>query len=59
MRGGAGELAHTLLEQGVTGMKMWPFDDAAVASGGYDISNADLDAGLAQRPDALVRRTTR
>ena len=54
MSGGAADLAHSLLEQGVTGMKMWPFDDAAVASGGYNLSNADLDRGL--EPFRLVRK---
>src|SRR5438105_230824 len=31
--GRAGELAESLLEQGITGMKMWPFDPYAEASG--------------------------
>ncbi|RVU35914.1 mandelate racemase/muconate lactonizing enzyme family protein [Hwanghaeella grinnelliae] len=42
----ADELAHSLLEQGITGMKIWPFDTAAVKNNGYDISSADLNAAL-------------
>ncbi|HIM44937.1 MAG TPA: mandelate racemase/muconate lactonizing enzyme family protein, partial [Alphaproteobacteria bacterium] len=42
----AGALAESLLEEGITGMKIWPFDFAAKASGGYYISNADLDTAL-------------
>ena len=38
----AGALAHSLLEMGITGMKIWPFDFAAEASGGLHISAADL-----------------
>jgi L-alanine-DL-glutamate epimerase-like enolase superfamily enzyme len=40
------ELARDLLDEGVTGMKIWPFDLAGEASGGTDISGADLAAGL-------------
>ncbi len=43
----ADELAQDLLEQGITGMKIWPFDYAAEASGGLDISSADLKTALA------------
>lgn len=42
----ADELAHELLEEGVTGMKVWPFDPAAEAHGGAWLSAADLDAAL-------------
>jgi L-alanine-DL-glutamate epimerase-like enolase superfamily enzyme len=42
----ADELAGSLLEEGVTGMKIWPFDFAAEASGGYYISNEDLEQAL-------------
>ena len=42
----ADELALSLLEQGITGMKIWPFDHAAVESDGYYISNRDLDRAL-------------
>ena len=39
----ADELAHSLLEQGITGMKIWPFDIAAERSGGWDISPDELN----------------
>ena len=42
----ADELAQSLLSEGVTAMKIWPFDTAAEASHGQYISNADLDAAL-------------
>ena len=42
----ADELALSLLEQGITGMKIWPFDPAAEASSGHDIAAADLDRAL-------------
>jgi galactonate dehydratase len=42
----ADELAVDLLEQGITGMKIWPFDEAAYASGGLYISGPDLDKAL-------------
>jgi galactonate dehydratase len=42
----ADELAHSLLEQGVTAMKIWPFDLAAEASEGRFISAAELDRAL-------------
>jgi galactonate dehydratase len=42
----ADELALDLLAEGVTGMKIWPFDPYAEASGGHDISSADLDRAL-------------
>ncbi len=42
----ADELAHSLLEQGITGMKIWPFDYAAEASGGLYISGAELTRAL-------------
>jgi L-alanine-DL-glutamate epimerase-like enolase superfamily enzyme len=50
----AGELALSLLEQGISGMKMWPFDAYAYASGGTDITAAELDRGL--EPFRQVRR---
>jgi L-alanine-DL-glutamate epimerase-like enolase superfamily enzyme len=49
----AGALARSLLEQGITGMKIWPFDLAAEQSGGSYISPADLDKALA--PFAKIR----
>jgi L-alanine-DL-glutamate epimerase-like enolase superfamily enzyme len=42
----ADELAVSLLDQGVTGMKIWPFDPFAEASEGAWISNGDLDVAL-------------
>jgi galactonate dehydratase len=46
LHGRAGELAQSLLAQGITGMKMWPFDDAAYRNGGLHISAEELDQGL-------------
>jgi galactonate dehydratase len=42
----ADDLAHSLLEQGITGMKIWPFDVAAERSHGYDISPDELRTAL-------------
>ncbi len=42
----ADELAQSLLEQGITAMKIWPFDTAAEASDGHYISPGDLDRAL-------------
>ncbi len=42
----ADELAHSLLEEGITGMKIWPFDHAAEKTNGHYISNEDLKAAL-------------
>jgi len=42
----AGELAEDLLGQGITGMKIWPFDPYAEASNGQDISAPDLETAL-------------
>jgi galactonate dehydratase len=42
----AGDLALSLREQGVTGMKIWPFDPYAEASNGMHISARDLDTAL-------------
>jgi len=50
----ADELAQSLLEMGITGMKIWPFDFAAQASGGLYISGPDLDKAL--EPFAKIRR---
>jgi galactonate dehydratase len=41
------ELAESLLDMGITAMKIWPFDVAAEATGGAFISSPDLRAGLA------------
>jgi len=54
LHGRADELARSLLEQGITGMKMWPFDEYAYASGGSHISAAELARGL--EPFRQVRR---
>jgi galactonate dehydratase len=42
----ADQLAQELLADGITAMKVWPFDPAAEMSAGADISNADLKAAL-------------
>lgn len=42
----ADELAHSLLDEGITAMKIWPFDPAAERSHGLDISPAELDEAL-------------
>ena len=42
----AGELAQSLLSEGITAMKIWPFDIAAEKSHGQYISNSDLDTAL-------------
>jgi L-alanine-DL-glutamate epimerase-like enolase superfamily enzyme len=42
----AGALAQSLLEEGITAMKIWPFDPYAVESGGNFIHRADLDKAL-------------
>ena len=42
----ADEVAHSLLEQGITGMKIWPFDIAAERTSGWDISPQELNTAL-------------
>jgi galactonate dehydratase len=42
----AGELARSLLSEGIRAMKIWPFDVAAEASNGTRISPTDLDLAL-------------
>ena len=42
----ADELAQSLLESGITGMKIWPFDPFAEASEGQYISAPDLERAL-------------
>jgi len=42
----AGELAQSLLSEGITGMKIWPFDIAAERTGGLDISAQELKTAL-------------
>jgi L-alanine-DL-glutamate epimerase-like enolase superfamily enzyme len=46
-------LARSLLAEGVTAMKIWPFDRAAFARGGVGISPADVAAGL--KPFQAIR----
>ena len=50
----ADELAHSLREQGITGMKIWPFDPYAEASNGTYISPKDLRTAL--EPFEKIRR---
>ena len=49
----AGTLAQSLLDQGITGMKIWPLDIAALANDGYYVSSADLDKAI--EPFAKIR----
>ena len=42
----ADELAESLIDEGYTGMKIWPLDFAAEATGGTDISVEDLKRGI-------------
>jgi len=42
----ADELAQSLLEQGITGMKIWPFDPHAEATDGLYISAENLEKSL-------------
>src|SRR5215217_7487084 len=48
------ELAAELLEMGISSMKIWPFDFAASALDGIDISPEDLKAGMA--PFEAIRK---
>jgi galactonate dehydratase len=41
-----GGLARSLLDEGIRGMKIWPFDALAVASGGFNLSLGDLKKGV-------------
>lgn len=43
----ADDLAEDLLSEGITAMKIWPFDSAAESTGGQYISAADLKFALA------------
>ena len=49
----AGGLAKSLLADGITAMKIWPFDIAAERSGGWDITPHELRDAL--RPFELIR----
>lgn len=42
----ADDLAESLLAEGITGMKIWPFDTAAELTHGHYISSADLKTAL-------------
>lgn len=50
----ADELAEELLADGITAMKIWPFDHAADKTRGNDISAADLNAAL--QPFEKIRK---
>ena len=50
----ADEVAQSLLDMGITGMKIWPFDFAAEASQGAYISQEDLITAL--EPFAKIRK---
>jgi galactonate dehydratase len=50
----AGALAESLLAEGITAMKIWPFDRYAARHGGNFISGAEICAGLA--PFERIRR---
>jgi L-alanine-DL-glutamate epimerase-like enolase superfamily enzyme len=50
----ADELAEDLLSQGITAMKIWPFDIAAEKTGGLYISSEDLQTAL--RPFEKIRK---
>ncbi len=43
-----GALAQSLLDEGITAMKIWPFDEAAEKTGGARISGEDLRTGLSK-----------
>jgi galactonate dehydratase len=49
----AGELAESLVDMGVTGMKIWPFDFAAERTNGYDMSADEM--ARAVEPFAKIR----
>ncbi|MTJ80403.1 MAG: mandelate racemase/muconate lactonizing enzyme family protein [Telmatospirillum sp.] len=50
----AGALAESLLEQGVTGMKIWPFDPAAIANNGLFITAEQMRDAV--RPFEQIRK---
>ena len=50
----ADDLAESLLSEGITAMKIWPFDIAAEKSGGLYISNEDLATAL--KPFDKIRK---
>jgi galactonate dehydratase len=48
------ELAAELLDEGITAMKIWPFDPAALATGGHRISPAQIHEAVA--PIEAIRK---
>ena len=48
------ELAHSLLEMGISAMKIWPFDPLAERDGGQSITRAELTRAVA--PFAAIRK---
>ncbi|MCO6450975.1 MAG: mandelate racemase/muconate lactonizing enzyme family protein [Caldilineales bacterium] len=54
--GDAGNLADSLLADGITAMKIWPFDPFSEGSHGQYISPAQIDQGL--RPVRQIRQRT-
>ena len=50
----ADELAQSLLDEGITAMKIWPFDIAAETSKGWSISNDELKTAL--QPFEKIRK---
>lgn len=50
----AGELAENLLSDGVTAMKIWPFDPAAIENRGLFITPEQMKAAI--RPFELIRK---
>ena len=55
----ADDLARDLLVQGITGMKIWPFDPYAEASLGHDISDAPTSTARSSRSGRSARRSAR
>lgn len=51
----ADELASTLLDDGITAMKIWPFDRAAEANDGFHIGASELAAAL--EPFEKIRKS--
>jgi len=49
----AGDLAEELLAEGITAMKLWPFDRFVIRSGGYHLSWTDIEEGM--RPLREIR----
>jgi L-alanine-DL-glutamate epimerase-like enolase superfamily enzyme len=51
----AGELAEELLSEGITAMKLWPFDRYAHSSGGHRITWSEVEEGMAPLRDIRKR----